>query len=65
VAMAEAKQLIEEVSNKPIDDHLIGLTCERISSIRISPEAQEGLSAFLEKREPAWKVEPSAGESHD
>ena len=59
VAMAEAKQLIDDVSNQPIDNNLIDLTCDRIASIRTSPEGQEGLSAFLEKRTPEWR-EPSA-----
>ncbi len=63
VAMAEAKQLIDNVSNQPIDEHLIDLTCDRIASIRTSPEGQEGLSAFLEKRTPGWR-EPSTGEQH-
>ncbi len=54
VAMAEAKQLIQDVSNKPVNDSLIDLTCDRIARARISPEGQEGLSAFLEKRKPDW-----------
>lgn len=32
-------------------------TCNVISQRRISAEGQEGLQAFLEKREPAWKVQ--------
>ncbi|MGO0308276.1 enoyl-CoA hydratase-related protein [Endozoicomonas acroporae] len=59
VAMAEAKRLIDDVNHQLIDEDLIDLTCERIASIRISPEGQEGLSAFLEKRAPGWG-EPSA-----
>ncbi len=69
VAMAEAKQLIDDVSNQPIDENLIDLTCDRIASIRTSPEGQEGLSAFLEKRAPGWREssadkKPSTGEQH-
>ncbi|WP_066016500.1 enoyl-CoA hydratase/isomerase family protein [Endozoicomonas atrinae] len=69
VAMAEAKQLIDDVSNQPIDENLIDLTCDRIASIRTSPEGQEGLSAFLEKRTPGWREpsanrKPSTGEQH-
>jgi methylglutaconyl-CoA hydratase len=29
-------------------------TVERIAAIRASPEGQEGLRAFLEKRKPDW-----------
>ncbi|ELU11934.1 hypothetical protein CAPTEDRAFT_91638 [Capitella teleta] len=59
-AMAAAKKLIEDVGNKPINDSLINQTCDRIARIRTSPEGQEGLSAFLEKRAPSWREEPSA-----
>lgn len=58
LAMVEAKQLIEEISDQPMDDHLIHLTCERIANIRVSREAQEGLSAFLDKRPPVWRKKP-------
>ncbi|WP_257283736.1 enoyl-CoA hydratase-related protein [Endozoicomonas sp. SESOKO1] len=61
VAMTETKRLINDISHQPIDENLMNLTCERIASIRISPEGQEGLSAFLEKRAPGWR-EPSADE---
>ena len=52
--MHAAKQLIQTVSQQPIDDILIAETANRIAYIRISSEGQEGLSAFLEKRPPAW-----------
>jgi methylglutaconyl-CoA hydratase len=29
-------------------------TVERLAEIRVSPEAQEGMRAFLEKRKPDW-----------
>jgi len=29
-----------------------------IARIRVSPEGQEGLNAFLEKRKPNWMQEP-------
>lgn len=54
-AMAGAKHLIEDVQEKRIDKQLIDLTCDRIASVRVSQEGQEGLSAFLEKREPRWR----------
>jgi methylglutaconyl-CoA hydratase len=55
-ATVAAKQLIFEVAGCEIDDELIAFTCERIADIRVSADGQEGLSAFLEKRKPAWRV---------
>lgn len=53
-AIAAAKQLVFNVADRPIDDELIAQTSEAIAKIRVSDEGQEGLSAFLEKRTPAW-----------
>jgi len=52
-AVAAAKQLLFDVGNN-ITDKVIVQTCERIADIRVSPEGQQGLSAFLEKRSPTW-----------
>lgn len=57
-ALAQAKQLVFDVHSSPIDDALIEDTCQRIASIRVSTEGQEGLNAFLEKRRPNW-VKPN------
>ena len=53
-AQAEAKDLIASVSHRPPTDSVIADTAERIAHVRISPEGQEGLAAFLEKRKPNW-----------
>lgn len=53
-AVKEAKCLVFDVADKTIDSELIQDTCQRIADIRVSPEGQEGLGAFLEKRQPAW-----------
>lgn len=53
-AVAAAKQLISTVSGNTIDSSLIEHTCEVIAGIRVSAQGQEGLSAFLEKRQPNW-----------
>ncbi|RBP53024.1 enoyl-CoA hydratase/isomerase family protein [Arenicella xantha] len=53
-ALAASKCLIDEVSNRSIDDALMNNTSARIAAIRVSPEGQEGLTAFLEKRSPNW-----------
>ncbi|PCJ91649.1 MAG: gamma-carboxygeranoyl-CoA hydratase [Porticoccaceae bacterium] len=54
-AMHSAKQLVQDIRNRSINDELIKETCERIADIRRSKEGQEGLSAFLEKRKPHWR----------
>ncbi|GGB91610.1 gamma-carboxygeranoyl-CoA hydratase [Marinobacterium zhoushanense] len=55
--IAEAKRLIYAVSQKPIDQAVIDDTARRIADIRVSAEGQEGLSAFLNKRQPNWVEE--------
>lgn len=54
-AVKSAKALIHEVSGKEINESLIRHTAKRIAEIRVSPEGQEGLSAFFDKRQPAWQ----------
>ena len=53
-AITASKQLIKDVSGAPIDKAMISETSKRIADVRTSSEGQEGLSAFLEKRQPAW-----------
>ena len=53
-ALTAAKKLIADVTRRPLDDALIEETARRIATIRVSPEGREGVSAFLEKRPPAW-----------
>jgi methylglutaconyl-CoA hydratase len=57
-AIAAVKTLIQFAANAAIDRKLVEETSRRIAEIRATPEAQEGLSAFLEKRKPEW-VEPA------
>ena len=59
-AVIAIKKLIPEVAVKRIDESLTELTAQRIAEIRTSAEAQEGLSAFLEKRKASW-VTPASG----
>lgn len=56
-AVSECKDLIFAVSQRPTDPEVIAETARRIARIRVSPEGQEGLSAFLEKRKPKWVAE--------
>jgi methylglutaconyl-CoA hydratase len=53
-AIAEAKDLIASVANRPVDQALAEDTAARIARIRVSSEGQEGTNAFLEKRAPGW-----------
>lgn len=53
-AVRQAKRLLADVAGREISPALIALTCERIASIRVSDEGQEGLDAFLNKRAPNW-----------
>ena len=53
-AMAETKDQIAGVANRPIDDRLIAAAAARIARIRVSDEGREGVAAFLEKRKPGW-----------
>lgn len=52
-AVATAKSLIPQVLSKSRAD-AIEFTASLISKVRTSPEGQEGLGAFLEKRKPTW-----------
>ena len=53
-ALAKIKDLIRFVSAGPVDDAMAKDTARRIAEIRVSPEGREGITAFLEKRKPAW-----------
>ena len=53
-AQADAKRLVRDIAGRPIDDALVEETAKRIAEVRVGDEAREGVSAFLEKRPPAW-----------
>jgi methylglutaconyl-CoA hydratase len=52
-AIAETKALIREVAFRRVED-VQRYTVERLADLRVSPEGQEGMKAFLEKRKPGW-----------
>ena len=53
-AQAESKALIRAVSHRPRDASVIADTAARIARVRATPEAKEGVAAFLGKRRAAW-----------
>ncbi|MGF1681559.1 enoyl-CoA hydratase-related protein [Photobacterium minamisatsumaniensis] len=52
VAVSIAKQLCLDCD--PIPERLYSFTSELIARVRTSPEGQEGLTAFIDKRQPTW-----------
>jgi methylglutaconyl-CoA hydratase len=56
-AIAEAKRLIADVADQPAGPQIIDETTRRIAELRESPEGREGVTAFLERRKPAWHSE--------
>lgn len=52
-AVARAKALIPRVLGRPPAD-VLAITADAIAEQRVSPEGQEGLHAFLQKRSPGW-----------
>jgi methylglutaconyl-CoA hydratase len=56
-AAAGAKRLVVRVAGESDRDTLDSDNARLIAQLRVSPEGQEGLAAFLEKRPPAWAKE--------
>ena len=54
VAAASAKALVRRVADASGDGSVDVANAELIARLRVSPEGQEGLAAFLDKRKPAW-----------
>jgi methylglutaconyl-CoA hydratase len=53
-ALSAVKTLIHDVQNQVLDQLMTLQLAERLAFIRATPEAREGLQAFLEKRQPQW-----------
>jgi methylglutaconyl-CoA hydratase len=53
-AVAAAKALIAEVTAAPDRAAATALTAGAIANRRVSPEGQDGMRAFLDKRSPSW-----------
>jgi methylglutaconyl-CoA hydratase len=55
-AARACKRLVQDIAGRAIDAELRAETARRIADIRASAEGKEGVQAFLNKRDPAWKV---------
>jgi len=53
-AVAELKTLVAEVAYKPLDHALTESLAQRCAARWVSPEALEGVAAYLERRKPQW-----------
>ncbi len=53
-AQRTVKELMRRIDPVGIDDETIAYTIDLVANLRASPEAQEGLKAFMEKRTPNW-----------
>lgn len=54
-AVRAAKRHLLDVTERELDEELFGETNAWIADIRATPEAREGLAAFLEKRAANWR----------
>ncbi|GAB3333762.1 enoyl-CoA hydratase-related protein [Marilutibacter aestuarii] len=54
IASASAKALVRQVASHADRDRHDADNAALIARLRVSPEGQEGLSAFLDKRRPQW-----------
>ena len=56
-AMRVAKRLVLDLSwpeRRALHTDVLGYASKTLADLRITPEAQEGIRAFLEKRKPSW-----------
>lgn len=54
-SVADIKKLLRDIANQP-PASLTAHTADVLAARRETPEGQEGLSAFLEKRKPSWHL---------
>ncbi len=53
-AVIASKRLVQDLSGQPLSEEWRADTARRIADIRASDEGREGITAFLQKRPPAW-----------
>ena len=54
-AVKACKRLVQDLAGRDITAELRGETARRIADIRASDEGREGITSFLNKRDPAWR----------
>lgn len=59
------KALLAEVAREPDSQATREHCCRVISELRVSPEGQEGLVSFFDKRRPAWNQPPDLQEQNN
>jgi methylglutaconyl-CoA hydratase len=62
-AVGESKRLVDHVAGRHIDHGIMTDTAHWIARVRVSPEGQEGVKAFLERRPPNWVASETASET--
>jgi methylglutaconyl-CoA hydratase len=55
-AVKACKRLVQDVAGRELSPELRAETARRIADIRASDEGREGVQAFLQRREPAWRA---------
>ncbi|HES57865.1 MAG TPA: enoyl-CoA hydratase/isomerase family protein, partial [Firmicutes bacterium] len=55
LAASATKRLLHDL-DPPDAPEVVEQTAQLIAQLRSSPEGQEGLAAFLDKREPEWRA---------
>lgn len=56
MAVKACKRLVQDLAGEPITEPLRADTARRIADIRASAEGQDGVRAFLERRDPPWRL---------
>jgi cyclohexa-1,5-dienecarbonyl-CoA hydratase len=55
VALLSTRRAIREAAGKPFDTALDTVEHIYLKELMLTDDAKEGLAAFLEKRQPAWR----------